>query len=68
MFIIRGKPSIDNYFFYTILFTSLLVAVVIAMYFIPNDRTQVSAAVAVLTVLSLASNLKLISLLSRQRS
>jgi uncharacterized membrane protein YwaF len=68
MLLIKQTPSIENYLFYTILFTTLLVSVVIAMYYIPYNKTEVAVAVAVLSVLSIGSNIKLISLLSADRN
>lgn len=65
---IRGKLSMQNYFTLMILFTVLLVVVVTASYLMPSNREDTAFLVALLSVLSMGSSLKVLIEIQRRRN
>jgi hypothetical protein len=66
--VIKGKLDISNYFAAMVLSTFLLVSVVIATSILPFDKTGTALLMGVLSVVSLGSSIRVMSLLLNQTS
>ncbi|MFC4701300.1 hypothetical protein ACFO4O_14110 [Glaciecola siphonariae] len=64
--VIKGKLDLSNYFAVMVLSTILLVGVVIATSLLPFDKTGTALLMAVLSVVSLGSSMKVMSLVINQ--
>lgn len=64
--VIKGKLDISNYFAVMILSTMILVGVVVATSVLPFDRIPTAMLIALLSVISLGSSMRVISLLLKQ--
>ncbi|WP_395339735.1 hypothetical protein PN836_015205 [Ningiella sp. W23] len=64
--IIKGQLNLSNYFAFMVLSTLVLVAVVIASFMFPFDKNGLAVSMALLSILSVACSIKVMSLLSVQ--
>jgi hypothetical protein len=64
--IIKGKLNLSNYFSFMVLSTIVLVGVVVASSVFPFDKTNTALLMAGLSIISLGSSMKIITILSRE--
>jgi hypothetical protein len=60
MFIIKGKVTLAQYFIVMLVSTVGLVALTIASYLLPYDKTTVAIAMMALSILSIGASAKII--------
>ncbi len=65
---IQGRPSLENYFTYMMIFSSILVLVAAGSFFYPVNKAVLIPLFSFLTLVSLGLNMKVISMiLSRKK-
>ncbi|WP_371194026.1 hypothetical protein [Glaciecola sp. SC05] len=66
--VIKGKLDLSNYFALMLLSTFILVGVVVATSILPFDKTNTAWLIMFLSVVSLGSSMRVISLLMEKSS
>lgn len=66
--VIKGKVDLSNYFAIMVLSTLILVSVVVASYFLPYAPTGTALLMAVLSVVSLGSSMRVMSIVMNRSS
>jgi hypothetical protein len=64
--VIKGQLNLSNYFSIMVLSTSLLVGVLIAACFLPFDKNGTGLLMAILSITSLGSSMKVMSIVDRE--